>query len=576
MSGSETLLAPEPIEVQTATAMPEDAAYTYQRADGTVERAMNAEDAIARCPVLGKLAIEAPDQASILLDLAAAGKAKMQAEEQQQKPVPKDKEKIEPKTEPKPETIKLTKPEPEQVKTQDPLHETSIKRLVVEPQSEAIQQAVQAEKLSPLVVSKPVEKETVAQKHTEPAATEYQDTVAELKNASISIDIEKEQHVQQLLSEVYQQYTPSGDEIPVESRTVHPSEQVVVEHFAAEPIVAKPDVVIQTFERAIDIVKAKVADTFGLDETTPVDERIADEVLLPVTETIQTAVFAELEQPATTKIETDELLELRFEPDVIETYEELLALIEGEATEPEQPDIASDSLIEPDGAPHIFIAETIEPDNITAVSITETVGVVVAEPEQNFEAVVILQTETEDVVPLETIIEQMTDEQALEKTLVQLAQYLAGTLQESQILDTDNEEASNGIAPEQSQQLIELRAILQDIAGVLPHSYYEDTETGEQRIKITPEITEQLLLLLSRLGYQHPREVLVEFVRLHGLAYLLQALRYMCQLNDADERKEVFVAATTTTPSSDNRSVGSLLGNAVLRLLSVKTFASEF
>ena len=57
-----------------------EAAFTYQRENGTIERAMSAEDAVARCPALGKLAIEAPEQLDILLELAEMGNKKMKAE----------------------------------------------------------------------------------------------------------------------------------------------------------------------------------------------------------------------------------------------------------------------------------------------------------------------------------------------------------------------------------------------------------------------------------------------------------------------------------------------------------------
>lgn len=54
--------------------MKEELGYVYQRADGTVERALSAEDAFARCPVLGRLAM---DEAQLFLELASAGNEKM-------------------------------------------------------------------------------------------------------------------------------------------------------------------------------------------------------------------------------------------------------------------------------------------------------------------------------------------------------------------------------------------------------------------------------------------------------------------------------------------------------------------
>ncbi len=58
--------------------------FVYKRDDGTVEVARNAEDALRRCPVLGKMAV---DQAMSLLELATLGnevieKAKIQKDEQ--------------------------------------------------------------------------------------------------------------------------------------------------------------------------------------------------------------------------------------------------------------------------------------------------------------------------------------------------------------------------------------------------------------------------------------------------------------------------------------------------------------
>lgn len=66
-------LAPEHTPVMEHIA-PEGAAYTYQRADGTVEHAANAAEAFAQCPFLGKLALESPDMAAKLLELAARGR----------------------------------------------------------------------------------------------------------------------------------------------------------------------------------------------------------------------------------------------------------------------------------------------------------------------------------------------------------------------------------------------------------------------------------------------------------------------------------------------------------------------
>ena len=51
--------------------------YKHQLADGTIEIAMSAEEVFKRCPVLGKLALEAPEEANMLLELSALGNQKL-------------------------------------------------------------------------------------------------------------------------------------------------------------------------------------------------------------------------------------------------------------------------------------------------------------------------------------------------------------------------------------------------------------------------------------------------------------------------------------------------------------------
>ena len=58
----------EPSEDQT------QAEISYQRADGTIEKATSSEEAIARCPYLGKLPLE---QANVLLELSRKGQEMM-------------------------------------------------------------------------------------------------------------------------------------------------------------------------------------------------------------------------------------------------------------------------------------------------------------------------------------------------------------------------------------------------------------------------------------------------------------------------------------------------------------------
>jgi hypothetical protein len=72
MSVNETLIAPGQ-SGEAVTPAAEQNGYAYTRADGTVERATSAAEAIGLCPVLGDLAIKAPGQVELLLSLAATG-----------------------------------------------------------------------------------------------------------------------------------------------------------------------------------------------------------------------------------------------------------------------------------------------------------------------------------------------------------------------------------------------------------------------------------------------------------------------------------------------------------------------
>lgn len=63
-------------------------AFEYTRQDGTIERAQTAKEVFDKCPVLGKIALESPDTANLMLELAAIGKAKMR----EQAPEPELKE----------------------------------------------------------------------------------------------------------------------------------------------------------------------------------------------------------------------------------------------------------------------------------------------------------------------------------------------------------------------------------------------------------------------------------------------------------------------------------------------------
>lgn|GEM_PF-5894029 len=457
----------------------EQRTYEYTHADGTVHHAENAESARAACPVLGKMAVE---QADLLLEVAALGQQKMaeqQVKEQSQQP----------------EIVKPSKAEPERAKTKDVVQEKSAASLNIKPLPEVIQEVVQAEKQPPLtVVPKPTTQD-VTKIRVKTVTADRRDTVIEPKTASISIGVRKVRYAEQQPRETFEQRSNSRDEPTVKKRTeqlpaTFDNESLVIEDFNVEAVTTPLERIPHRVEEVVDLDKTKAVTAFGLDNTEPNNEPVGDDMLLSHAVITETTTIAEPEQPAAVRIGADELLELYFEPEVINTYEERLNLIEGSSIEaPEQ-------------------LEDTENINVADVVINEPVVAPILQQATEHEAESFSTSEPipEEIMPLETTAEWAKE-------------YL---LEETQV----------------------------------------------QKLEITPEITHKSLSLLHILGYEYPKEALTDFVRVHGLAFLLQPIRYMYEMGSIDDRKEL-LSISTPTPSSDSNP-RSRLGGLILRLITAK------
>lgn len=64
-----------------------DAVYEYEHSNGVIEYA-DRQDALSRCPVLGRLAMEAPDQIDVVMEMMAKGKALLAEEQPDKTPTP--------------------------------------------------------------------------------------------------------------------------------------------------------------------------------------------------------------------------------------------------------------------------------------------------------------------------------------------------------------------------------------------------------------------------------------------------------------------------------------------------------
>lgn len=549
MASTETLIAPqaaaETIDNQSSTEAMAEVGYTYERLDGTIERALNSEDAIARCPVLGKLAIEAPEQADVLLELAAAGREKMEADAKAKLDIGQKST----------ETAKIDEQisglkrdsltTPERTKVEQPQYKEPV---AVQHAEVARRQAQQEEAL---YINKDVAERSLRDVTTVPVADKVQ---IDQGNKQPKIDDIQTGIV--TLPKVSRSETAA--QAPPNYTDIYQRQQVEAElsnSLAAEPQIADDTAQIsQTIEDTFtqDVIHqmdTPMDDEYNLLEATPESIEITEattdafdaEAALGGAEVGFTNTAVEIGEPnklfqmsvsdyevgitdmREAKTDLNEQLEPLFGPETIETHKQLTDLI----TAAEMSQLAASEPLE------IADIVAVEPKSKTDIKIATTV---------DFETFVSAQPASEEQITLE-VIQEHADEQPLEQTFMQLVELLS--------------EATE--ATEQN----ELSKILQELKVAIPVCYIVQ-ETEEIKPQITPEMTEKLLMLLRALGYQSPSEALVRFVGSYNLAFLLQALEYLCQLNDINNRQEfaaasVAITATNTDDDTDRLRLGRVL-----------------
>lgn len=87
------------------------------------------------------------------------------------------------------------------------------------------------------------------------------------------------------------------------------------------------------------------------------------------------------------------------------------------------------------------------------------------------------------------------------------------------------------------QEFIQLDNIFTELEATFQAHYIEQNE-NELVLDITPELTQKILLFLHYLGYDKPKDILIDMIQKYGLVSLIQALRYMYQLISKGVRKE--------------------------------------
>lgn len=534
MGSNETLVVSEPvadvIDNQSTAVPTEEAGYTYERADGTVELAMSAEDAIARCPVLGKLAIEAPEQANVLLELASAGKAKMQANlaDELAKPKPDKQTKIKPE--------KIDHPKYNDKTLQPKLTE----------QNALKQERFVPAKLEEAVVAKPA---LVEQKETMPILNrqiELSRQAAELDDA-----IKRSKDIVLALSTTSE--INDAEPVPVKASQDIAERELQVEQTVPMPprpttstVIVKPEQTTKTV--TMPALESTVTANYTETQTTLPErdgqiEEVAivaqiDEVHLGMSDIEVTRAGAETEHANTlttnvVPVGTDpilaydtnvlrtelspeaettdnEWLELLYEPETIEAYNLLVQ--------------SKDEAIDISAEPVAWSAVEDSPVD------THDAQSLVIGPELDFETYIKSKPATEEPMTIE-LIQECAEQQPLEQTLVQLVEYL--------------NEAND------KPELSVVSKIMQEIKTELPACRNID-EAEHVSTKITPELTDKLLKLLRILGYENPTQTLVGFVAQYDLASLLQALEYIGQLQNAHGRHESISASLTTNLNDDD------------------------
>lgn len=177
----------------------------------------------------------------------------------------------------------------------------------------------------------------------------------------------------------------------------------------------------------------------------------------------------------------------------------------------------------------------------------------------DFETFAAAQPLPEEATTLEDIQEQ-ADEQPLEQTLVKLAGYLQ---------TAEEEDAETEV----SRQIPELEQTMRELQAALPKNMVYSPESAEAAPQITPEVTEKILRLLRTLGYNNPKEALLQLVAEHDITFLLQALECICERNQNRETKKSSITAPAAG-ADDTKATRLHLGKTAAGL--VETFLASF
>lgn len=564
-----------PNGVGEVTAAP---AFVYHRQDGTVEHAFSKQEAIEKCPELGRLAMESPDEVNVLLDLAALGAESLAAanpptpapeaaiistpvDTVEVDPLPEETTIVREKddiTEVAKEPVVVSVSSAEVSAHTPTIHEaddnsTGLHKIpqpelidlmrVVEPET-ADEDLKDVEEAAPHVTkTEPRAKvessaqvtETIFAKPApdslpEAAPKLLTDEAADLKKPDlllVSTPPASQEQVNELPAPVSEPMSPlikTPKKLPKIATT---SDELATSIDAEnQPIGTGGD-----FEETRDVAAdpAKEEKSLGsllvelkhLFKGDIKDKPEDDKITIIDEETEQIIAFAEV--IPTIEVDAESIAEIdAFEPEVVETYLQLAALmVSDEARQYETPV----------GATEEYVADYDLPP----------AGA------NDFAEFAVSWLNHDEAIDL-TAIKEEANTTPLEQTFVKLAEFVAR-------------------ASEQTDEYTEIETVLAEIEAALPVCY-PDSETSNTQI--TPEMTEKVINLLRVLGYHNPGEVMVDMVREYGIDFLIEALRHIVLSANKGGRREIIKPSIVSVSDSQDKfhaRLGSLLFG-VLAILS--------
>jgi hypothetical protein len=277
-------------------------------------------------------------------------------------------------------------------------------------------------------------------------------------------------------------------------------------------------------------------------EINPLEEipEVKSNTLLPTEQPQEELEFLdELEPEQESNKHTEDQLSSELQPNTVATISH-----EGNETIHETAEIYSDEDVM-DVYLHLIdanavIEETIEQESEASYNATAKIRTI------SFEDFIESIPQPKERTTIEKITQHVAEEQPLEHTFTELAQYLS-----SEVDDTAQEKITN---------------ILKELDEMLVSAFEQADDL--QQIAITPEITRSLLVLLNELGYENPQKILIEFVTRHDLEFLAQVVHYLYHIANEDNQQEfltnkpkarVLVTAHVPTVSRWGRAIFGLI-----------------